>query len=52
MMMVISWHERNHWMGGPAGLPPLCVRLMNYRIVQGSKHARAADAVALIVLAE
>jgi hypothetical protein len=37
---------------GPAGLPPLRERQMNYRIVQGSKYARAADDIASIVSAE
>lgn len=31
---------------GPTGLPPLRERVQNYRIVQGSKYARAVDAIA------
>ena len=37
---------------GPASLPALRERQMNYRIVQGSKYARAADDVASIASAE
>lgn len=37
---------------GPAGLPPLRERQMNYRIVQGSKYARVADDIASIAAAE
>ena len=37
---------------GPAGLPALRERQMNYRIVQGSKYARAADSIASNAAAE
>jgi hypothetical protein len=37
---------------GPASLPAMRERQMNYRIVQGSKYARAADDVASIAAAE
>ena len=37
---------------GPAGLPALRERQMNYRIVQGSKHACAADDIASFASAE
>jgi hypothetical protein len=37
---------------GPAGLPSLRERQMNYRIVQGSKYARAADSIASNAAAE
>mmetsp|Transcript_6392 Transcript_6392/g.17857 ORF Transcript_6392/g.17857 Transcript_6392/m.17857 type:complete len:286 (-) Transcript_6392:193-1050(-) len=31
---------------GPGGLPPLRERVQNYRIMEGSKYSRAADAIA------
>lgn len=37
---------------GPAGLPSLRERQMNYRIVEGSKYARAADEIASGAAAE
>lgn len=37
---------------GPAGLPALRERQMNYRIVEGSKYARAANDIASFVSAE
>ena len=37
---------------GPAGLPNLNERQMNYRLVQGSKYAKVADALASNVASE
>jgi hypothetical protein len=37
---------------GPAGLPNLRERQMNYRLVAGSKYAREADAIASNMAAE
>ena len=37
---------------GPAGLPPLRERQLNYRLVEGSKYARAADDIASFASAE